>query len=181
MALTRVTKHIVHGSLLVQFKYVENNGDFDINTSSSTFTQINSKNILLTPQYADSILETQANLSVRDMENVSNVTDTYQGAIYVNDSQEYLVTSIGGLRPYGNQFSHHGGRNDRLRTSTSRHGHATGQSYALNMNHAYTPGTTNEQDIDVRARCTADRNFRVRDLFLIAKEISIGLASSGGQ
>jgi len=179
MALTRVTKHIVYGSLLVQFKYVENTGDFSISSSQNSFTQVNNKNILLTPQYSDSILETSANMSVQDTSGAQNVADTYHGAFFINDNNEYEVASIGGLRPHGNQFSHSGGRNDRLRTNTSRHGHATNQTYSLNMFHAFQPSTTNQQDIDVRTKCTAARNYNVTDMFFIAKEISLGLATSG--
>ena len=69
MALTRVTKHIVHGSLLVQFKYNENTSDFDITASQDQYTEINNKNITMTPQYADSIIENSASMTVRDISN----------------------------------------------------------------------------------------------------------------
>ena len=180
MALTRVTKHIVHGSLLVQFKYTENAGDWDLTGSQSTYTEINGKNIVITPQYADSVLENSASMTIRDISGSSNITDTYSAGLHVNGQLEYEEASIGGLTPYGNNHSHTGGRNDRT-APTRRHGHVTNVAKALGFTHAYTPGTTNAQDCDVRVKNSTTRNIRVRDFFFIAKEISIGLPSSGAQ
>jgi len=180
MALTRVTKHIVHGSLLVQFKYTENAGDWDLTASQSTYTEINGKNILMTPQYADSIIENQASMTSRDISDGQNLTDSFSCALFVNGSNEYEETGIRGVNPYGNDHSHTGGRNDRT-APTRRHGHVTNFTAAMGINHAYTPATTNELDMDIRVKNSATRSIRIRDFFFIAKEISIGLASSGAQ
>ena len=51
----------------------------------------------------------------------------------------------------------------------------------MGINHAYTPATTNELDMDIRVKNSTTRNIRIRDFFFIAKEISIGLATSGAQ
>lgn len=178
MALTRVTKHIVHGSLLVQFKYVENSGNWDLSSSQTTYTEINSKNIVMTPQYADSILEHSCSMTMRDISGSQNITDTYSAALFVNNQLQYEETGIGGLTPYGNNHSHTGGRNDRT-APTRRHGHVTNVAKSMGFTHAYTPGSTNAQDSDIRVRNSATRNIRIRDFFFIVKEISIGLASSG--
>jgi len=180
MALTRVTKHIVHGSLLVQFKYVENVGNWDLTGSQNVYTKVNNKNIVLTPQYADSILENSASATIRDISGSQNITDTYSIGLHVNGSLEYEESTIGGFTPYGNNYIHTGGRNDRI-APTRRHGHITNMSHSLGLSHAYTPGTTNAQDCDVRVKNSTTRNIRVRDFFFIAKEISIGLPSSGAQ
>ena len=51
----------------------------------------------------------------------------------------------------------------------------------MGLNHAYTPASTNQLDMDVRVKNSTTRSMRIRDFFFLAKEISIGLASSGGQ
>jgi len=178
MALTRVTKHIIHGSLLVQFKYVENTGDFDLNSSQSTYTEVNSKNIVMTPQYADSILEDSTSMSVKQNHGTDNVHDEISVALFINGTNEYEKTSILGANPYGNAHSHTGGRNDRT-APTRRHGHIRNQAAAAGFTHAFTPASTNAQDQDIRVKSNATRNIRVRDFFFISKEISIGLATSG--
>ena len=180
MALTRVTKHIVHGSLLVQFKYTENTGDFDVTTSQSTYQEINSKNILMTPQYADSIIENSASMTIRQTSGTTNVGDTQSVALFVNGSNEYEETSIGMVQPHGGSHGHTGGRNNRT-APTARHAHVTNTTLAIGLTHAYTPATTNELDMDIRVKNSATRNIRVRDFYFIAKEISIGLATSGAQ
>ena len=180
MALTRVTKHIVHGSLLVQFKYVENAGDFDISSSQSTYQEINNKNIVMTPQYADSILEDSCSCAVKMQHSSDNTTDTISLALFVNGANDYEQGQMLGFQPYGNQHSHTGGRNDRT-APTRRHGHVRNMSCAAGFTHAFTPASTNAQDQDVRAKNSATRNIRIRDFFFISKEISIGLATSGSQ
>lgn len=180
MALTRVTKHIVHGSLLVQFKYTENVGDWDLTSSQTTYTKIANKNIVITPQYADSILENSSSMTIRDISGGQNITDKFSAGLHVNGQLEYEETGVAGLGVYGNNHSHTGGRNDRT-APTRRHGHVTNIAKAMGFTHAYTPGTTNAQDCDVRVKNSAGRNIRVRDWFFIAKEISIGLPTSGAQ
>ena len=64
MALTKVTKHILHGSMLVQFKYADLS---DTSNSSSTQTfQAMGSDIVMTPLYADSILECTFSGSFQD-------------------------------------------------------------------------------------------------------------------
>ena len=172
MALTRVTKHIVHGSLLVQFKYTENTGDFDISSSQSTFTEINSKNIVMTPQYADSILEDSASMAVKMQHSSDSVTDTITTALFVNGNNEYEAIDIIGYQPYGNAHSHTGGRNDRT-APTRRHGHVTNTAYSAGFTHAFIPRATNAIILELQARSTSDLDFMVRDMFMIAKEIGI--------
>ena len=179
MALTRVTKHIIHGSLLVQFKYTENSGSWVLSSSRTTFTKINNKNVVMTPQYADSILENSASMTMRQ-EAGNNNNDQLAIALFVNGSNEYEQTNILGNQPYGNNHSHTGGRNDRT-APTRRHGHITNQRAAVGFTHTFTPASTNAQDMDVRARnISADRNFSVQDFFFICKEISIGITSLSG-
>ena len=172
MALTRVTKHIVHGSLLVQFKYVENAGDFDISSSQSTYTEINNKNIVMTPQYADSILEDSCSCAVKMQHTSDSTTDTINLALFVNGANEYEQGQLLGFQPYGNQHSHTGGRNDRT-APTRRHGHVTNITKAVNYTHAFQCRNTNSQILETRVRCTSAVSYRTRDFFMIAKEIGV--------
>ena len=178
MALHKIRKHSIKGCLLIQFKYIENEGDFT--TSSTSFTAVAGKNITLTPQYPDSIIETSASFSMVDTANTQNTTMTFETALYVNGSEEHVQGQLGGFTPHGNTHSHTGGRNDRT-APTRRHGHVRNMSCAAGFTHAFTPASTNAQDQDVRAKNSATRNIRIRDFFFISKEISIGLATSGSQ
>ena len=150
MALTNVTKHILHGSMLVQFKYADLS---DTSNSSSTQTyQAMGSNIVITPLYADSILECTFSGSFQD-ESSNNDGQNAMFALFVNDNEEYTQ------------------------------GHLFGGPYSGNQHqqHSFLPGTTNAQTINVRIR-NQDSNSRtvvMREGFLIVKEISIGLATSG--
>tara|TARA_R110002153_G_scaffold226917_2_gene379612 strand:- start:1610 stop:2179 length:570 start_codon:yes stop_codon:yes gene_type:complete len=173
MALTRVTKHIIHGSLLVQFKYVENTGDFDLNSSQSTYTEVNSKNIVMTPQYADSILEDSTSMSVKQNHSTDNVHDEISVALFVNGTNEFETTELLGVQPYSSStHSHTGGRNDRT-APTRRHSHITNIALASGYTHAFIPRSTNAIVLETRVRSTIDADFKVRDLFMIAKEIGV--------
>ena len=44
----------------------------------------------MTPQYADSIIETSASFSIVDTANTQNTTMTFETALYVNGSEEYV-------------------------------------------------------------------------------------------
>ena len=95
MALHKIRKHSIKGCLLVQFKYIENEGDFT--TSSSSFVAVAGKNITMTPQYADSIIETSASFSIVDTANTQNTSMTFETALYVNNSEEHVQGQLGGF------------------------------------------------------------------------------------
>ena len=62
------------------------------------------------------------------------------------------------------------------------HGQINNHYQSVGFVHAYTPGSTNAQDCDVRGSC-ADSNattFNVAEGFLIVKEVSIGITSLSG-
>lgn len=178
MALTRVTKHIVYGSLLVQFKYIENSGDHSVDSNQSTYQTINNKTITMTPQYSDSILENMCSFTMRQQSGTGN-HDRLGIKLNVNGSNEYEQTELFGQNPHGNNHSQSGGRNDRL-APTRRHGHVSDIAQPVNFSHSFRPGTTNSQLMEVLVRNTdAARTFLIRDFFFIAKELSLGLDSSG--
>ena len=170
MALHKIRKHSIKGCLLVQFKYIENEGDFT--TSSSSFVAVAGKNITMTPQYADSIIETSASFSIVDTANTQNTSMTFETALYVNGSEEHVQGQLGGFTPHSNDHSHTGGRNDRT-APTRRHGHVTNITKAVNYTHAFQCRNTNSQILETRVRCTSAVSYRTRDFFMIAKEIGV--------
>ena len=173
MPLHKITKKSVKGCLLVQFKYMENEGDWSHASSSNVLTAVAGKNITLTPQYPTSILEVSASLTFQETAGTQNSHHSYECALFANGHQEHIQESLGGVTPYGNDHSHTGGRNDRT-APTRRHSHIRNVATAAGFTHAFTPASTNAQDQDIRVKNNATRNIRVRDFFFISKEISIG-------
>ena len=175
MALTKVTKHILHGSLLVQYKY----GTMSGNTSGSGDTQIGGS-VGITPQYADSILE---NTFSGDINNDSNGDNQhYRLALYVNGIKEYEQTELLGGPRGGHQATHHGGSGDRV-YAHAHYQHLKNMRQSVGFVHAFTPGSTNVQNCAVYAADYANggKTLSVQNGFLIVKEISIGLSLSGNQ
>lgn len=173
MALQKITKRAVKGSLLVQFKFVENEGAWTHSASSNSYAIINNKTLDITPQYPESILEINASFTIGDSSSADNSSDRYSSALFANGSKEYEQSGYNGLQPYGNEYSHSGGRNDRI-APTRRLGHSRNFRSAVGLNHAYIPKTTNLTTFDVRVKNdNNDRDFQVRDFFMIAKEIAI--------
>jgi hypothetical protein len=172
MALHKITKKSLKGSMLVQFKYVEREGTWTHASSSNSFLTIDGKQILMTPQFPDSIMETSCQFSIGDSTGAQNHTDTFLTRLMCNGSEEYLQQDMTGLTPYGTAFIHTGGRNDRV-SPTRRVGHVTNVRTSVAFTHAYIPRTTNQITFEVQVRCTADRDFQVKDFFMICKEIGI--------
>lgn len=178
MALTKVTKHIIHGSLLIQFKHRDLS---DLNTGSSTQSFQAVGNLVMTPQYADSILETTCSGSLRDDSNNSSIDQEMELALYVNGTQEYIQTELMSNGFTGNTYSQHSGRGDRL-GGNARHGHLRQMRSSVGFVHNMLPGTTNAQthEIRIRNKDNNSRNIQFIDGFLILKEISIGIDSLSG-
>jgi hypothetical protein len=169
MALTKVTKHVVHGSLLVQFKY-QDLGDLSINTSN--FSNVGAS-LSLTPKYADSILEQNytGNYRIDDPENNTDM----QLRLLVNGSEEYIKSEISGGYNGGSGRRNHGTPNDRSHSNYYSMHDIQG---TMTMTHAFKPGNTNAQVHQIQARTTTGRQFYVREGFLVVKEISSGLEST---
>ena len=159
MALTKVTKHILHGSMLVQFKYADLS---DTSNSSSTQTyQAMGSNIVITPLYADSILEIHYTASVATPTNNDSAnTDLY---LDVNGTDEY---TLDGVNDTGN-FTY----------SFNSHGREDGSS--VNAYHRHLPGTTNLQTVTVQYQknSTNGGTTQVREQFICVKEIASGLTT----
>ena len=177
MALTKVTKHIMHGSLLIQYKYADLS-DTSVSSNTQTETQIGA-GVVITPQYADSILENSFSGSMHNTGTGTN--NHFRIALFVNDSKEYEQTELYGGASGGHEATHHGGVSDRL-YAQSVYGSIVDQMQSVGFVHAYTPGSTNAQDCDVRGSCQDSNSttFHVREGFLILKEVSIGITSLSG-
>jgi hypothetical protein len=178
MALTKVTKHIIHGSLLIQFKHADLS---DLSTSSNTQTFQTVGGLTMTPQYADSILETTVSGSLRDNSDSSSTNQEMQVALYVNGTQEYVKSELLSTGFAGESYTQHGGRNDRL-AGNRRHSHMRQMRMSVGFVHSMRPGTTNAQTHQLRIRHIDNnsRNMEFREGFMILKEISIGIDSLSG-
>ena len=156
MALTKLTKHIVHGATIVQVRF-KDLGDFSFNNTSVN----DAGNITITPQYADSILEIHYTASVATPTNNDSAnTDLY---LDVNGTDEY---TLDGVNDPGN-FTY----------SFNSHGREDGSS--VNAYHRHLPGTTNLQTITVQYQknSTNGGTTQVREQFICVKEIAGGLTT----
>jgi len=177
MALTKVTKHIVHGSLLVQFKYADLS-DTSITSNTQTYQVVGSA-ITMTPQYGDSILECTFSASYEHDQTGSD--SQYAISLFVNGIEEYEHTQLGGGPTGGNSFTQHGGEHDRV-YSNIFHSSFRDTKQSVGWVHNHTPGNTNAQVVDVRGRSMDNNGWQlyVREGFLIVKELSMGV-NSGSQ
>tara|TARA_B100000424_G_scaffold72840_1_gene54071 strand:+ start:5933 stop:6430 length:498 start_codon:yes stop_codon:yes gene_type:complete len=156
MALTKLTKHIVHGATIVQVRF-KDLGDFSFNNTSVN----DAGNITITPQYADSILEIHYTASVATPTNNDSAnTDLF---LDVNGTDEY---TLDGVNDPGN-FTY----------SFNSHGREDGSS--VNAFHRHLPGTTNLQTVTVQYQknSTNGGTTQVREQFICVKEIASGLTT----
>lgn len=156
MALTKLTKHIVHGATIVQVRF-KDLGDFSFNNTSVN----DAGNITITPQYADSILEIHYTASVATPTNNDSAnTDLF---LDVNGTDEY---TLDGVNDPGN-FTY----------SFNSHGREDGSS--VNAFHRHLPGTTNLQTVTVQYQknSTNGGTTQVREQFICVKEIAGGLTT----
>ena len=156
MALTKLTKHIVHGATIVQVRF-KDLGDFSFNNTSVN----DAGNITITPQYADSILEIHYTASVATPTNNDSAnTDLY---LDVNGTDEYTLDGVN----YPGNFTY----------SFNSHGREDGSS--VNAYHRHLPGTTNLQTVTVQYQknSTNGGTTQVREQFICVKEIAGGLTT----
>ena len=156
MALTKLTKHIVHGATIVQVRF-KDLGDFSFNNTSVN----DAGNITITPQYADSILEIHYTASVATpTNNASANTDLY---LDVNGTDEYTLDGVNDPGNYTYSFNSHG-RED---------------GSSVNAYHRHLPGTTNLQTVTVQYQknSTNGGTTQVREQFICVKEIAGGLTT----
>jgi hypothetical protein len=174
MALTKITKHIMHGSSLIQYKY----GTMSGSVTTSTDTQVGGT-VGITPQYADSILENTFSGDINSDTNGDN--QHFRVSLYVNDQKEYEQTELLGGPMGGHQATHHGGNSNRI-YQHAHYRHLYNMRQSVGLVHAYTPGSTNAQNSAIRISCyeNGGKNISLANGFLIVKEISIGITSLSG-
>lgn len=156
MALTKLTKHIVHGATIVQVRF-KDLGDFSFNNTSVN----DAGNITITPQYADSILEIHYTASVATPTNNDSAnTDLF---LDVNGTDEYTLDSVNDPGNFTYSFNSHG-RED---------------GSSVNAFHRHLPGTTNLQTVTVQYQknSTNGGTTQVREQFICVKEIAGGLTT----
>lgn len=160
MALTKLTKHVVHGATIVQVRYKEDGSHSWNNTSTQTVISMT-----LTPEYSDSVLEVAATGMIRcPSHNSGNTGDSANHDVYlnINNSNEYVIENAHDTGTLGHGYTR---------------GHTDGSSFS--MFHRHLPGTTNLQTIklNVVKNSTNGGTSYLDDSFMIAKEIAGGITT----
>ena len=144
MALTKVTKHIVYGSVLI----AHYGKDFaNVTNNSATFVQWGT-DTTVTPQYSDSHLELVCTGSAQLTESGAGVAGYHSGMakFVVNGSDEYIQRGI-----IGTNQSRGGGHNHQNQQFGEGNGRQNWRHYgmgtAIYMNHIHAPGTTTAQAV----------------------------------
>lgn len=142
MALTKVTKHIVYGSVLVAH-YGQDYAN--TTTSSSSYVQWG-ENTILTPQYSDSHLEMVLTGSMFTSTNQNTSAHYGNAKFVVNGSDEYFLRGIIGaaqsiVGAHNHQNQQFGENNGRQNWFFQNFGSA------LYMCHVHAPGSTNAQNM----------------------------------
>lgn len=144
MALTKVTKHIVYGSVLI----AHYGADLaDKSTASATYSQWGT-NSTITPQYSDSHLEIVCTGSAYQSTNGNTSANYAAASFYVNGIAEYYYRGI-----IGGQMNLSGGHSHQNQIYGESNGRQNWRWYgtgsAIYMNHIHAPGTTNAQAVGV--------------------------------
>lgn len=154
MALTKLTKHIVHGATIVQVRF-KDFGDFD---GSNSGAEQDWGNMTITPQYADSTVDAMFSGTI----NTEFHSDSPEATIYldVDGTNEYTVANVSGES--SNSFSF------------EQYGNQGGES--VSMIHRMRFGDTNQHTVTVQvSKNNASGNLRLYDGFLMLKEIAGGV------
>lgn len=157
MALTKLTKHIVHGATIVQVRY-KDMSDMNFNNSG---TENNWDSLTITPQYSDSVIECHFSGTI------SQPTAQDSARVYVfldvNGVNEYFINDV--CSPGDTSFSF------------NQFGQRDGAS--VNMYHRHQPGTTNLQTFMVQVSKDNTNNGATYcyDGFIVLKEIAGGITS----
>ena len=145
MALTKVTKHIVYGSVLI----AHYGADLaDKSHTSGTYSQWGSDSTV-TPQYSDSHLELVCTGSVyHTSTGYTSGEHTGDCKFVVNGSDEYFLRGIIGNNP--NRSGNHNHQNGIYGENNGRQNwRHYGFGSALYMNHIHAPASTNAQAVGV--------------------------------
>lgn len=179
MSLKKITKHALHGSLLVQFKY-KDMSDKTLTSNYQTYQEVDKLDI--TPLYEDSLMETSFSGACEDNSDSGNITEDFACGLFINGTLEYELSNILGVGFTGNTYQQHSGRGDRL-SQNARHSHLQQHRASIGFLHVQVYGGLNKQEHSIRIKSedSNSRQFILRDGFLVVKEISAGLDLSGEQ
>jgi len=154
MALTKITKHIIHGATIVQVRY-KDLSDVDVGNSGA---EQNWGNMTITPQYADSTTDAMFSGVV----STEFHQDSPTGTIYmdVDGSNVYTISHV--TRQGNTSFSY------------EQYGNRDGSSVL--MHHRLRFGDTNQHNFTIQAsKNNGSGNLRLYDGFLLIKEIAAGV------
>ena len=136
MPIRKITKRVVSGNLLIQFKYAEEDS-WTLNSSQTTFQTIGGVFINMTPQYADSILEVNVAGTLRN-QNSNDTHDQFAFRLLVNNSEEYIQSHFLGSNLHMVMLTvippAARARNDRT-APTRRTGRVTNQATTFGFSH----------------------------------------------
>ena len=168
MAITKVTKHIVYGSVLAAHYGRDIS---DASSSSSSLVQWG-ETVSFTPQYADSHLEIVVTGSVFSSSNMTTSNRYGNMTIRVNGTDEYVQDGVmGGRTTQASTRTWHNPRHHQHNGRQQFHAHNFGT--AIYMNHIHAPGSTNQQDIQVMFSCdNGQYNLECKDGFVTVSEIA---------
>lgn len=159
MALTKLTKHVVHGATIVQVRYKDQGSEYSWNNTD--VNDVSGMSITLTPQYADSILECFVTFVVRGAQDGDS--PDFNAYLDINGTDEYTLINV--LQPGSYTYSF------------NQQGRVYGAS--VTMYHRHLPGTTNLQTIKLQINKNNNNggNGYVRNGFMLIKEIASGVTS----
>lgn len=191
MALTKITKHVVHGSLLVQYKYQ----DLTDASASGTTSFVNfGSSLAITPKYNDSTLEFEMSAGLYRADTGSDVS--YEIRLLVNGNQEHIQTGFFGGYTQGDNWQHqphihivrqhdhhdyhrvHQNVNDGWRTVGTQH--VQNSRHSVRMTHDHRPASTSQQTFQVQVRTNSGAGqfaMGAYSGFFVIKEISKGLSN----
>jgi hypothetical protein len=167
MALTKVTKHVIFGSQIVQHV----SRDISDKTHASSSWSSWGQSLSLQPQYADSHLEIVFTGSVYTGSSINTSSHTAHLRIQVNGQTEYTYENcLGGRNSYqGNQRIRNGRYNEH---NYQQEWNASMMASGVYMNHIHAPGTTNNQSVQIQIYVTAAYSVNCYDGFLTVTEIA---------
>jgi hypothetical protein len=167
MALTKVTKHVVYGSMIVQHM------SDDLSDASGSSGWWNwGQSLTITPQYADSHLEIVLTGSVFTG-TASTTSDQYGHIRFMVNGQEEYIYEQAFSTPRGGHSGHQRLFNPRFNQhATQQDWNAYQTGSGVYMTHIHAPGTTNAQTVQVQAYSTGHYNWSTVDGFLTLTEIS---------
>jgi hypothetical protein len=169
MGLSRITKHVMYGSMLVQHVSKDLS---DLSTSSSSYTNWGS-NIEITPLYEDSHLEVTFTGSLEIPDLITDAVNHVYARILINGQSEYEVTGVNGaVNTGGGAGGHRHINNTRFNQHHAQDFNAYQMRTGIGMFHIHIPTIRNNQTVQIQIRHTNSRTVNCYGGFLSVAELS---------